>query len=98
MTGGQPEPSGLACAAFSKALKEKRVKKAKFIGDAVRVSASSVGPYVHIAIRYHRSFPVESVAVKVDRVPDIIKALTEAAMKASKVQQRQESSDNEGGF
>ncbi len=74
------------------------MKKAKFIGDSVKVSASPIGPYVHITIRYHRSFPVESVSVKVDRIPDIIKALTEAAMKASKNQQRQESSDIEGGF
>lgn len=50
MTGGQPEPSGLACAAFLKAAKEKQMtkKKARFIADSVRVTPSQFSDAIFI--------------------------------------------------
>ena len=82
MTGGQPEPSGLACAASLKAAKEKQMtkKKARFIADSVRVTPSQFSDSIFIEVRQARVADPVVACVPIKSVPALIEAIAKAAI------------------
>ena len=79
MTGGHPEPSGLACADSLKASKERTVSKERFIADKVRVRNSKIVPgAICVEVREHRTCEPSLAMLHPDEAIRLIAALSAA--------------------